>query len=73
MLGLACRACLLPTFVPGSLAAILVDTTLPDMFRKNMLLMGAYYGLVNHYHMSNLPFEGEKMKEQMREMIDAVI
>ena len=40
---------------------------------KNMLLMGAYYGLVNHYHMSNLPFEGEKMKEQMREMIDAVI
>ena len=39
MLGLACRACLLPTFVPGSLAAILVDTTLPDMFRKNMLLM----------------------------------
>lgn len=38
-----------------------------------MLLMGAYYGLVNHYHMSNLPFEGEKMKEKMREMIDAVI
>ena len=40
---------------------------------KNMLLMGAYYGLVNHYHLSNLPFEREKMKEQMREMIDAII
>ena len=34
-----------------------------------MLLMGAYYGLINHYHLCGLPFDSEKMKAQMRRMI----
>ncbi|MEE0742267.1 MAG: TetR/AcrR family transcriptional regulator [Emergencia sp.] len=37
------------------------------------LLMGAYYGLINHYHLYNQPFDSEKMKAEMRRMIDAII
>lgn len=38
-----------------------------------MLLMGAYYGLINHYHLYGQPFDGEKMKKEMRRMIDRII
>ena len=38
-----------------------------------MLLMGAYYGLINHYHLYGKPFNGEEMKKQMRKMIDRII
>lgn len=41
--------------------------------RDTMLLMGAYYGLINHYHLYNQPFDSQKMKAQMRQMIDAII
>lgn len=37
-----------------------------------MLLMGAYYGLINHYHLYNQPFDNEKMKAEMRRMIDII-
>lgn len=40
---------------------------------KAMLLMGAYYGLINHYHLYNQPFDSEKMKAEMRRMIDTII
>lgn len=38
-----------------------------------MLIMGAYYGLINHYHLHNQPFDKEKMQARMRRMIDAII
>lgn len=38
-----------------------------------MLLMGAYYGLINHYHLYGQPFDGEQMKLEMRKMIDRII
>lgn len=38
-----------------------------------MLLMGAYYGLINHYLLYNQPFDSEKMKAEMRRMINAII
>lgn len=40
---------------------------------KVMLLMGAYYGLINHYHLYNQPFDSKKMKAEMKRMIDAII
>lgn len=39
----------------------------------SMLLMGAYYGLINHYHLYNQPFDGKKMKKEMRKMINSII
>lgn len=38
-----------------------------------MLIMGAYYGLINHYHLHNQPFDSQKMQAEMRRMIDAII
>lgn len=38
-----------------------------------MLLMGAYYGLINHYHLYGQPFDGDQMKREMRKMIDRII
>ena len=38
-----------------------------------MLLMGAYYGLINHYHLYGKPFIGKQMKMEMRRMIDRII
>lgn len=38
-----------------------------------MLLMGAYYGLINHYHLYGQPFDGKEMKLEMRRMIDRII
>ena len=41
--------------------------------QTTMLLMGAYYGLINHYRLYNQPFDGKKMKKEMRKMIDLII
>ncbi len=38
-----------------------------------MLLMGAYYGLINHYHLYNQPFAADRMRAEMRRMIDKII
>ena len=38
-----------------------------------VLLMGAYYGLINHYHLHGKEFDAGKMKREMRRMIDAII
>ena len=38
-----------------------------------MLLMGAYYGLINHYHLYGKTFDGEAMKVEMRRMIERII
>lgn len=38
-----------------------------------MLLMGAYYGLMNHYHLYGKIFDGDAMKGEMRRMIERII
>ena len=40
---------------------------------KTILLMGAYYGLINHYHLYEIPFDAEKIKAEMKKMINSVI
>ena len=34
-----------------------------------MLFMGAYYGMVNHYHSNNKKFDSNKMKKEFHELI----
>lgn len=38
-----------------------------------VLLMGAYYGLINHYHIHGRDFDAERMKQEMRRMICSII
>ena len=36
-------------------------------------ITGAYYGLINHYHINKLNFEAETMKSEFRRMMDEII
>lgn len=45
----------------------------PDDALTVEMLMGLYYGQVNHYHIHKLEFDPEKMKENIRLMIRRVI
>lgn len=38
-----------------------------------VLLMGAYYGLINHYHIHDRDFDTGKMKQEMKKMIYRII
>lgn len=38
-----------------------------------VMLMGAYYGLINHYHIHGRDFDAEKMKREMKKMIYSII
>ncbi len=38
-----------------------------------VLTSGAYYGLINHYHINNKPFDGEKMKQEFKELLAYII
>lgn len=40
---------------------------------KMILIMGAYYGLVNHYHSDNKNFDATEMKEKFHFMLDMII
>lgn len=40
---------------------------------KMILIMGAYYGLVNHYHSNNKKFDVAEMKEKFHSMVDMII
>lgn len=40
---------------------------------KMILIMGAYYGLVNHYHSNNKDFDAAKMKEKFYSMLEMII
>lgn len=40
---------------------------------KIILLTGAYYGIVNHYHLHDMAFDADKMKKEMRNMIDMIL
>lgn len=45
----------------------------PDDSLMAKILMGLYYGLVNHYHIHKLDFDPEKMKRDIRLMIQRVM
>lgn len=54
----------------------LVAQNLPVRFhgpaeREQMavLILGAYYGLINHYHIYQKPFEEESLKEEFRQLL----
>lgn len=40
---------------------------------RGILIMGAYYGLINHYHINKEPFDGPKMKQEFRLLVDRII
>ncbi|MBR5517283.1 MAG: TetR/AcrR family transcriptional regulator [Firmicutes bacterium] len=38
-----------------------------------ILISGAYYGLINHYHINNKDFDGEDMKKEFRELLSHIL
>lgn len=44
-----------------------------DTELKVVSITGAYYGLINHYHINKLNFEAETMKSEFRRMMDEII
>lgn len=38
-----------------------------------VLISGAYYGLVNHYHINNKEFNADAMKEEFNKLLDRII
>ncbi len=55
----------------------LVAQNLPSRFsgpaereRMAVLVLGAYYGLINHYHIYQKPFEEETLKEEFRQLLN---
>ena len=44
-----------------------------DTKQKVMLITGAYYGLINHYHINKLKFESENMKTEFRQMMNGIL
>ncbi len=41
--------------------------------RLSVLISGAYYGLINHYHINNKHFDGEQMKREFKELLAHII
>ena len=44
-----------------------------DTELKVVSITGAYYGLINHYHINKLSFEAETMKSEFRRIMDEII
>ncbi|MBR5129453.1 MAG: TetR/AcrR family transcriptional regulator [Firmicutes bacterium] len=41
--------------------------------RLAILISGAYYGLINHYHINNKYFDCEKMKKEFKDLLSHII
>lgn len=41
--------------------------------RLAVLISGAYYGLINHYHINNKTFDCEEMKEEFKKLLSHII
>jgi len=41
--------------------------------RLAILISGAYYGLINHYHINNKTFDGRIMKEEFEKLLSHII
>ena len=44
-----------------------------DTELKVVSITGAYYGLINHYHINKLNFEAETMKSEFRRIMDEIV
>lgn len=44
-----------------------------DTELKVVSITGAYYGLINHYHINKLNFQAETMKSEFRQIMDEII
>ena len=44
-----------------------------DTELKVISITGAYYGLINHYHINKLNFQAETMKSEFRRIMDEII
>lgn len=53
-------------------AMIMEQLPEPDLLRA-LTVMGAYYGLVNHYHAQHKYFDAEQMKREFHQMLDMLI
>lgn len=42
----------------------------PERERMAILILGAYYGLINHYHIYQKPFEEETLKEEFHQLLN---
>ena len=51
----------------------LTAENLEDTELKVVSITGAYYGLINHYHINKLKFDAEIMKSEFRRMMDEII
>lgn len=38
-----------------------------------ILISGAYYGLINHYHINNKVFDGEEMKNEFENLLSRIV
>ena len=49
--------------------------TYPEEEAKKLFLLisGAYYGLINHYHVNNKSFDAEEMKKEFRDLLSLII
>ncbi len=41
--------------------------------RLAVLISGAYYGLINHYHINNKDFDGEAMKDEFKNLLNHIV
>lgn len=46
---------------------------LQEAERFAVLICGAYYGLINHYHINNKPFDKDEMRAELRELVSHII
>ena len=39
----------------------------------SILISGAYYGLINHYHINNKTFDGEEIKKEFKKLLSHIV
>ena len=49
------------------------DYTAEEAQKLCKLICGAFYGLINHYHVNNLKFDAEVMKKEFRELLALIL
>lgn len=43
------------------------------LMEKVLLIEGAYFAIVNHYHINNRPFEADEMREELHRLLSRII
>ena len=55
---------------------VMANLTEDDLKERETMLIaitGSYYGLINHYHVSRLKFDGETMKAEFRRIMNGIM